>query len=142
MTASRILDRLARVKQTRPGSWMAACPCCESRRGRPLAVSETSDGRVLIYAFCGCSTEDVLGRVGLTINDLFDKPLEHTKSTSHFKLQSSEVLAAVSMEATVLAVLASDFLTHRYLSDSDWNRLAATVSRLTDASDYANGRMK
>ena len=72
--ASKVLDRLERPKQTRPGSWLAACPCCESWRGRPISVREIDD-RVLIYAFCGCATQDVLGAIGLTLGDLYDAPL-------------------------------------------------------------------
>jgi len=134
--AARILDRLVRVKPTRPGSWAAACPCCESRKGRPLAVKEADDGRVLIHAFCGCTTADVLGRLGLEVSDLFDKPLEHTKSTLHNKVAASEVLNALSTEATVLAVIASDLLDRRSISDEDYQRLAVTVQRVTAAADY------
>jgi hypothetical protein len=39
MTAATVLDRLHRVKPTKPGQWMAGCPCCASRKGRPLAVT-------------------------------------------------------------------------------------------------------
>lgn len=75
--AARILDRLQRVKQSRPNSWMSACPCCESRKGRPLAITEAQDGRVLLHAFCGRETGAVLHRIGLEIGDLFDRPIEH-----------------------------------------------------------------
>src|SRR3954464_10801513 len=104
---SLILDKLTRVKQVKPGTWMAACPCCESRRGRPLAVTETADGRTLIYAFCGCSTEDVLGRVGLTINDLFPEPLSTTRPRP-VRVPAGDVLAALSEESTVIALVAAD----------------------------------
>jgi hypothetical protein len=55
--------------------YMAGCPCCDSRRGRPVSLRVTDNGRVLVHAFCGHETEDVLAALGLTLADLFDKPL-------------------------------------------------------------------
>ncbi len=141
MGASHILDKLQRVRQTKPGAWMAACPCCESRKGRPLAVTEASDGRTLIHAFCGCSTDDVLGRIGLAVSDLFEKPLEHhIPRGNHPKIPASDVLEAMGYEASVLAMLAADFLATRTLSEDEWRLLSECSTRLAKARDYLNGR--
>lgn len=139
MTASLVLDRLARVRPTRPGQWMTACPICESRKGRPLAVTER-DGMVLMHAFCGCSTEDVLGRIGLTVNDLFEKPLAHSTPSNAPRIPAQDVLASLSTEATVLAVIASDMLENRFTTEQTWQRLAACVTRITHAADYLNSK--
>jgi hypothetical protein len=130
-----ILDRLTRAKQVRPGQWMAACPCCESRRGRPLAVTETGDGRILLYAFCGCSTEDVLGRLGLQLADLFDQPMGSVAPTPS-RVPARDVLASLSEEASVVAVIASDVLDGRVIEDATWQRLQQAVHRIGNARDY------
>lgn len=137
-----ILDRLTRTKQVKPGSWMAACPCCESRRGRPLAVTETADGRTLIHAFCGCSTEDVLGRLGLTINDLFAAPLGEKVSKSPVRIPAGEVLAALSTESSLIGVIAADMLERKSIDEATWARLAQAVRRVGNARDYINERIK
>jgi len=137
--ADQVLSRLHRVKQSRPGQWMSACPCCESRKGRPLAITETNDGRVLMYAFCGCSTEDVLGRIGLTINDLFNEPLTHVQPDQP-RVPAMDLLNALSMEASVLAVIASDIKDHAVVSDEDWDRLATCAQRIATVRDYINER--
>lgn len=141
MSATAILDRLSRVKQTRPGAWMSACPCCESRKGRPLAVTETSDGRVLIHAFCGCSTADVLDRLGLALADLFDKPIGIIPPT-HARVPAADVLAAVSHEVSVVAFIAADFLECGEISAETWKRLATAVARIGNANVYASERAK
>lgn len=138
--AAQILDRLVRVKPTRPGSWMAACPCCESRRGRPVSVTEAQDGRVLLHAFCGCSTADVLGRIGLELGDLFDQPLVAALKPVHARVPAGEVLDALSTEATALAVIASDMLDQRTLTEDAWARLSQAVARITNAANYCNER--
>jgi hypothetical protein len=133
--ASTLLDRLQRVKQTRPGQWQAACPICESRTGRPLAVKD-ADGRVLIHAFCGCRTDDVLGRLGLSVNDLFDAPLTMHAAPAQPTVPARDVLAALAHEATVVAVIANDFLATKQISEEDWQRLAKAVNRLGAARAY------
>jgi hypothetical protein len=133
--AHQILDRLQRVKQSRPGQWMSACPCCESRKGRPLAVTESSDGRVLMHAFCGCTTESVLSRIGLELKDLFDQPLGSVAPVAA-RVPARDVLAALSTEASVIGIIGADMLDGRQINESDWQRLASAVSRVGNAIDY------
>jgi len=132
---NQVLDRLSRVRQVKPGQWMSACPCCESRRGRPLAVTEAADGRVLMHAFCGCTTADVLGRIGLELKDLFDQPTGYLPSTSA-KVPARDVLAALSLEATLIGSIACDVLEQRAITEADWQRLATAVQRVGHAADY------
>lgn len=135
---SAVLDRLSRVKSTRPGQWMAACPCCESRKGRPLAVTER-EGRTLIHAFCGCSTEDVLGRLGLTINDLFERPIEHRAPPSVPRIPAADILDALTHEATTLAILANDLMVGP-LDEDAMQRLHVCAQRIGHARDYLKER--
>lgn len=138
-TASVLLDRLQRAKAVRPGQWMTACPCCESKKGRPLSVTEKDDGRVLVHAFCGCSTEDVLGRLGLTVSDLFPAPVNQHVAPSVPRVPAGDVLAALSEEATTLVLIANDLTEGR---DVDWSRLATCAQRIAHARDYINERNK
>lgn len=133
--ANAILDRLSRVTRTKPGQWMAACPICESKKGRPLAVTEAGD-RVLMHAFCGCSTEDVLGRIGLTVNDLFDKPLAHRQEPARASVSARDLLTVISEEASVIAVIAAQVVDKREMSEADWDRLATAASRVFNARDH------
>jgi hypothetical protein len=137
--AARILDLLQRPRQNRPGSWVAACPCCESRKGRPLAITEKDDGRVLLYAFCGCSTEDVLGRIGLTINDLFDKPLAHVQSSPAAAMSARDLLNVLSEETSLIAVLAAQMVDGKHITEADFARLATAAQRVWNARDHING---
>lgn len=139
MTATPILDRLSRVKAIKPGQWKAGCPCCESRKGYPLYVTEASD-RVLIHAFCGCSTEAVLGRLGLSINDLFEKPLEHRATPNVPRIPAADVLDALCHEATTLAILANDLMAGP-LSEEALTRLHVCAQRIGHARDYVRSRV-
>lgn len=51
---------------------VARCPAHDDR-SPSLSVSEGIDGRVLLWCFAGCATEDVIKSLGLTWTDLFPK---------------------------------------------------------------------
>jgi len=131
-----LLGHLDRAKQTKPGSWAAACPCCQSRLGRPVLVTETNDGRVLMHAFCGCETKTVLDAIGLTFTDLFDAPLTFHASPTKARFSARDLLEVISKEMSVVAVIASDLLARRAISVEDWARLALATQRIGVARDY------
>lgn len=134
--AAKLLDRLDRPKQTRPGSWVAGCPCCQSKRGRPISVRETAGGRILLYAFCGCPTESVLAALGLTMSDLFEKPLGHQLTAPHSGVPASDRLAIIDHEVTVATLILEDVLRERTADEAQWKRLAEAAARIGRARDH------
>lgn len=74
MTGATILNRLDKVRQIRPGSWIARCPA-HGDKDPSLSIRETDDGKVLLKCFAGCSAADVVGAVSLSLRDLFPEPL-------------------------------------------------------------------
>lgn len=51
-------------------NWMFECPAHDDNKAS-LSVAIGDDGRALVYCFAGCSTKDVIERVGLTWAELF-----------------------------------------------------------------------
>lgn len=137
-SAAKILDRLRRVKQLRDDSWAAACPVCDSQKGRPISIRATDDSRVLIHAFCGCETEAVLSAVGLVFSDLFDRPIAHPVTPIRGGFSARELLELASHELTVGAILLSDAET-RPLSPDDFARLALAAARVGKAQGISHG---
>ena len=69
-----LLDRLDNVIDRGGGQYSAVCPGHEDR-SPSLSIRETDD-RVLLHCFAGCSPSEVTAALGLSLADLFDKPLE------------------------------------------------------------------
>lgn len=69
MTLASFLARLERVRKV-GAEFMACCPAHDDQ-SPSLSVTE-KDGAILLYCFAGCSTEDVVRAMGLTMRDLFD----------------------------------------------------------------------
>jgi hypothetical protein len=132
----KVLGRLRRVKRGKPGSWSAACPCCNSRRGRPISIFVADDGRVLLHPFCGCDKAALLNAIGLAFADLFDGPLTFHATSTRVRFSGRDLLEVVSEEVSVVAVIASDLLERRSISKKDWDRFALAAQRIGAARDY------
>jgi hypothetical protein len=133
-----VLDRLDRVKPAGPGRWMAGCPCCQSRKGRPVSVRENADGAVLIHAFCGCTTDSVLSAVGLTLSDLYDRPINHHVVPRPNRVPARDLLAMASEDADLVAVVAADFLAGKSVTEIDWKLLASAAARLGEIRNHVH----
>ena len=69
MTIQDYLTRLEGVPQTASG-FSARCPA-HSDHNASLSVAAGEDGRILVHCHAGCSTEDIVAAMGLTMGDLF-----------------------------------------------------------------------
>jgi hypothetical protein len=69
----RILALLENIRHTGTG-WSALCPAHDDHMNS-LSLSEGRDGRALVHCFAGCDVTDILGALGLTLNDLFQRPM-------------------------------------------------------------------
>lgn len=140
MSATALLDRLDRVKQTAPGRWLARCPAHEDR-SPSLSIRELEDGRVLLYDFGGCDTQAVLDALGLEMQALFPVPLPEAQKgrgygLSHSRIPPRDLLEVISEETSVVAVIAADFLAQHSISEQDWQRLATAAARIGRARDH------
>lgn len=69
MDVHDVLTRFPGAKRSGAG-WQARCPAHEDRTPS-LTISEGDDGRTLVHCHAGCTAEDIVAAVGLTLRDLF-----------------------------------------------------------------------
>jgi hypothetical protein len=135
---SKILDRVAGMRQTGPTRWIARCPAHDDN-SPSLSIRETDEGRCLLYCFGGCSTSDVLAAVGLSFADLFDKPLAQHLPPIRGGFTARELLELNAHEATVVSLLAEKAAAGPLTVD-DIQRLTQAADRLTKAQVLVHGR--
>jgi len=136
MSATVLLDRLDGVKQTGSGRWVARCPAHEDR-SPSLSIREVED-RVLLHDFGGCETSAVLAALGLSLSDLFDKPLALRTAPVRSRVPASDVLLALDHEIMVAALLIEDGA-RRPLDDAYRQRLALAGGRIQSGINYTRG---
>lgn len=65
----RVLERLDHVQRC-GDQWSARCPA-HNDHNNSLSISETNDGKVLLYCHAGCEWQDIVAEVGLPPSALF-----------------------------------------------------------------------
>lgn len=138
-TSDAILSRLNKVRQTASNRWMAKCPAHEDR-SPSLSIRELPDGRTLLHCFAGCAAEDILTAVSLSWEDL--RPETYTGKPNGGpawtrKFNPLDLLQIVSEEVTIVAIVASDMLAQKTISEESWRRLATAAGRIGRVRDYA-----
>ncbi len=131
---ARVIELLPGARQTGPGRWIARCPAHEDR-SPSLSIREVDD-RVLLHDFGGCDTSAVLAALGLSLSDLFDKPLVSCAPPVRSRIPAFDVLLALDHEFTV-AQLLIEGATGRNLEEQERDRLAVTVGRIKAGIAYA-----
>ena len=133
-----ILEQLQKVRSTGPHSWIACCPA-HGDKSPSLSVREADDGRWLLHCFAGCDAHDIVAALGLEITDLFPQPLYHRAKPMRERITPADALRALSREAGVVAIAASDIAEGRTLSAEDADRVAVAAGRIATALEVTYG---
>ncbi|GAB1394908.1 hypothetical protein MASR1M60_30720 [Rhodocyclaceae bacterium] len=134
MTAEKLLERLEKVTKSKSGAdkWTARCPAHDDK-GPSLSICETADGRVLLHCFAGCSAAEVVGAVGLEMQDLFPpREISHA-GPERRPFPAADALRAVGFEAMVVVAAATAMVSGEPLAAVDRERLLLASSRIQDA---------
>jgi hypothetical protein len=70
VTVEEFAHHLRAAKQNGNG-WIAKCPAHDDR-APSLSVREGDDGRVLVHCHAGCSVEEIVEAMGVSVSDLFE----------------------------------------------------------------------
>lgn len=128
-----LLGRLDGVKQTGAGKWIARCSAHEDRRPS-LSIREAPDGRVLVHCWAGCAAVEVVGTVGLSLADLFEKPLGNLPPLRpRERWDRGDVWQLLAHESAIAAIAAADAAAGRPVGDADAARAGLAADRLADA---------
>ncbi len=133
-----LLSKLHKVKKTGSGKYLACCPAHDDKRPS-MSIAQLTDGRVLLHCFAGCSTDEMLGSMGLKFPDLFPEKLADHMRPIKRPHNAADVLEALSTETLVVSQLLEKFSNEKELTGGDWIRIRTATRRINAARDIANG---
>ena len=136
MSINILLSHVKGVKKAGRAAWMCNCPSHEDR-SPSLKITQAEDGRVLIHCFAGCSPSDILGAVGLTMEDLYEEPLFHRAKPLKPGIYPRDVLKALRTEFMIVMISAFDLRKGKALNDVDMSRLDLAYERFSNAVELA-----
>jgi hypothetical protein len=98
-----ILPLLDKVRG-RNGSYQACCPAHDDK-DPSLSITETSDGKVLLKCFSGCTAAEIVEAVGLEMKDLFPPSDLSIRERKQYATKKSreQVIEALHHELVVMA---------------------------------------
>lgn len=139
--AQRLLPHLHNVRETKSGHWRADCPNAIHDSGRAmLSVTERHD-LLLVHCF-GChDAPAILGAVGLTLADLYDRPINPTPQQRREARQAvkrgawASALRVIEREGLVVLLAGCDAANGIRPSAEDHARLVTALERITDARE-------
>ncbi|MBG6082716.1 hypothetical protein [Rubrivivax gelatinosus] len=135
-----LLPRLDKVRRgSRPGTWTACCPAHEDR-SPSLAVRELDDGRVLLWCGAGCGAEEIVGSLGLGMEDLFPPrdPRPGAGTTRERRpFIAADLINLAAFEAGVACTVVADLAAGRV---GDFDRLIEAAARLGNVAEVVHGR--
>ena len=125
------LSRLDGVKAKGNGKWIAKCPA-HADKSPSFAVSQASDGKILIKCWAGCESSEILAAMGLKWSDL--SPTKYDKKKSDFpSFNTYEMFPLLVQEALILFLANKELSQGKLLNAVDLARVeqaSETVQRL------------
>jgi hypothetical protein len=125
---NRFLQQLESVKPSGRG-FTARCPAHEDR-GPSLSITEGEDGRVLLHCFAGCTPQEVVAPLGLTMADLFPANGTPRRPPPAPGVSFTALQAAVEFEYLVLIFIAYDRKSGKTIGQTDAARERLAKQRI------------
>ena len=135
-----IIDRLEAVRETGPGKWVARCPGHDDKNPS-LAITQGDDGRWLLYCRTGCSINDIVDGLGVTLADLFPEKSPLVDGKQRLRpvkrpFNAAQMLLTLGHEVNVVHVIALSMHCGE-VSDDEMNRLRLATSRIAKGISLA-----
>ncbi|MBA6061500.1 CHC2 zinc finger domain-containing protein [Pseudomonas juntendi] len=105
----KVLNRLEKVKSAGANKWKACCPAHDDKHPS-LAVSETSEGVVLLKCWAGCTTKEIVSAIGLKLRDLFPDDKQPRRGPSKAAIEHERMIYRIGQSLQQQGSLAGDDL--------------------------------
>ncbi|WP_175651031.1 virulence-associated protein E [Pseudomonas sp. Marseille-P9899] len=105
----KVLNRLEKVKSAGAEKWKACCPAHNDKHPS-LAISETSEGVVLIKCWAGCTTKEIVSAIGLELRDLFPGEKQPRRGPSKAAIEHERMIYRIGQSLQQQGSLAGEDL--------------------------------
>lgn len=105
----KVLNRLEKVKSAGANKWKACCPAHDDKHPT-LAITETSQGVVLLKCWAGCSTKEIVSAIDLELRDLFPGDKQPRRGPSKAAIEHERMVFRIGQSLQQRGSLAGDDL--------------------------------
>ena len=104
-----VLSCLDKVKSAGTNKWKACCPAHDDKNPS-LAITETSDGTVLLKCWAGCTAQQIVSAIGLELRDLFPGEKRERRGPSQAAIRHERTVRLIGQSLLDQGKLAGDDL--------------------------------
>ena len=105
----KVLSCLDKVKSAGSSKWKACCPAHDDKHPS-LAITETSDGTVLLKCWAGCTAQQIVSAIGLELRDLFPGEKRERRGPSQAAIRHERTVRLIGQSLLDQGKLAGDDL--------------------------------
>jgi hypothetical protein len=128
---TKFLDLLTNVKPKRSGNWLA---CCSAHLDKTPSLNvRYVDDRILVHCFGGCSVDEIVASMGLTLADLMPERQGNYQHSKIRRIPATDILEFMAFEGLIIAIAGADFIKNGSLTEKDFERMKLAVVRMQDA---------
>lgn len=125
-----LLSALDKTRRTGDNRWIACCPA-HTDKSPSLSIGYKDD-KIILHCFGGCSVDEVVGSLGMTLADLMPENPTYSRPVKS-RIPASDLLQFIASEATIIWIAAGDIVAGKQLSEADLARVQTSRQRLFDA---------
>ena len=135
MDINIFLGHLNKVRKSKSG-WMACCPNHEDN-SPSLSIKQGTDC-ILIHCFAGCDSVGVMGSIGLSLANLYQKQQDVKRGVMQW---DKTILKSVVLHESIYIAMCKNLAgSSRELTPMEMSRLALAKRRLPKAMEVLNDR--
>lgn len=118
----RLLSGLQKVERLSPGNhqarYRACCPAHDDKKPS-LSITLANSDAILIKCWSGCSTEDVVGALGMEMTDLFPDTNKYHAAPVKRPFSADQAAKVIASDAITVAVAAAKLRQKEPLNQAD-----------------------
>lgn len=136
-----VLSRLDghKLRENGRDRWRSCCPGHGGSNPSALSIGVGDNDAVLLRCWQGCDIEQIVGALGLELNDLFPPKPENGHRSGPLKrrrlLTANQALDLLHDEAQLIALSAANIANGVELTDDDTSRVLTAAGRVSILRD-------
>ena len=137
---TKIESHLDGVIRRSNGGLLAKCPGHDDKN-QSLAVGVGMKGQVIFKCFAGCTVDEIVGAMGLTISDLYPDNSHSYEKQTRSGFSAWQLLNALEKDLLVVLIAINRYLIEgERPCQSDVDYLTEVCKRINEALQYLEGR--
>lgn len=132
-----LLGRVQKAKRSGRDSWIACCPAHQDKNPS-MTIREVEEGKLLVHCFAGCSIEEIVSSIGITLADLMpERSPDAIRRPSAVPFNARDVMTCIQSDAGLLCVFIASVTKGEKITSEEAANAYKAAARIVAATRMA-----